>query len=468
MLIVIGFTGAAVGGGVVGYHLKRSSASSCKTNAPETALWQQLSLPGIVSHLQSLQTIATKNGGTRSISSPGFNASLTYVKKQLQDHTNLVLTVQPFSLNVSVALSPPFFSMLEPRDEQYTAKDFSVLEFSSSSEVTSTVVAANNNGCDQNDYPPSTAGKISLIARGGCLFFEKVDNAIRAGARGVLIFNLPDQIGPVDGTLYNPESVTVFSISNRLGQELLYTPNALLHMSYQSEVRTVYTANLIAETRSGTPDSIVTVGSHLDSAEGPGLNDNGSGSSAILQMALQFEDVVKKPVNKVRFIWYGAEEEGLVGSSFYVNSLTPSQRGKIVLNLNFNMLGSPNYIRGILNCSETKGGTLIMDTFAEFFDANSLAYQITPLDYSSDYSPYLNAGIPAGAIDTGAGRIKTAEERSRFGGILDIPFDPCYHQSCDTIDNVHTGVLHETAQAATYALEHFATIKSIRDYFSSK
>src|SRR5690606_28644690 len=90
--------------------------------------------------------------------------------------------------------------------------------------------------------------------------------------------------------------------------------------------------------------NVVMVGAHLDSvAEGPGINDNGTGSAAVLEIAKQMRKV--KPKNKVRFALWGAEESGLVGSDYYVANLSEAERAKIALYLNFDMIGSPNYVR---------------------------------------------------------------------------------------------------------------------------
>jgi Zn-dependent M28 family amino/carboxypeptidase len=103
---------------------------------------------------------------------------------------------------------------------------------------------------------------------------------------------------------------------------------------------------VLAESRRGNPDNVVIVGAHLDSVfEGPGINDNGSGSAAVLAVAEQMSKV--KPRNKVRFAWWGAEEFGLVGSDHYVANLSEEEREDIALYLNFDMIGSPNYVRFI-------------------------------------------------------------------------------------------------------------------------
>ena len=103
------------------------------------------------------------------------------------------------------------------------------------------------------------------------------------------------------------------------------------------------TANVLAEKTGTNDDNVVMAGAHLDSVlAGPGINDNGSGSAAILEAAVQLAKL--KPQNTLRFAWWGAEESGLVGSTNYVNGLSQAEKDRIALYLNFDMVGSPNYI----------------------------------------------------------------------------------------------------------------------------
>lgn len=445
-------------------------ASSTPSPTPSSigqSLWQQLSLPGIVSHLEALQAIADANGGTRSITSTGFNASIDYIYNQLSENTDYMLSIQPFTVNMTVTITPATFEKMQPDYTNYSAPyQFESMQFSGSGDVTEQAIVIENLGCDAADFADFESGKIALISRGNCSFHQKAENAVNAGAVGALIYNYQDQSDPVRGTLQDVISIPVFGITYSLGQEFLSAPNNTYHMAYEAELRTIFTSNLIAETTSGDPNNVVIIGSHLDSVDaGPGINDNGSGSSANLQIALQFTENVANPVNRVRFIWYGAEEEGLLGSYFYVRSLDAAEKSRVALNLNFDMLGSPNYMRGVLNGtdSELSGSGVIMQTFIEFFDLQGLAYKIIPFTGRSDYGPYLEAGIPAGGVETGAELIKTSEERDVFGGLANAAYDPCYHQSCDTIANVNQEVLQQTAQSAAYALEQFASADNIRE-----
>jgi len=224
----------------------------------------------------------------------------------------------------------------------------------------------------------------------------------------------------------------------------------------------VPTANLLAEKPGSVTNQDVVVGAHLDSVvEGPGINDNGSGSAAILEIA---EQLAKKRLrNTVRFAFWGAEEEGLIGSTFYVNNLTEEQFNNIALNLNFDMVGSPNFVRfvydgdGTLGTPGPAGSDIIEAVFTEFFVNKRQASEPTPFDGRSDYFAFIENGIPAGGLFSGAEGIKTNVQKRLYGGQAGQPYDPCYHLACDTIGNVSSQALDQFGKAAAYAVHLFAT-----------
>jgi Zn-dependent M28 family amino/carboxypeptidase len=204
---------------------------------------------------------------------------------------------------------------------------------------------------------------------------------------------------------------------------------------------------VIADSRTGDPDNVVVVGGHLDSVPaGPGINDNGSGVSAILEIAEEISELKVKPTNQLRFAFWGAEEAGLIGSSQYVAQLTAAEREDILLNLNFDMLASPNFARLVYdgNTDETPppeggappGSDVIEQRFLDYFESQGLPTQPTPFDGRSDYGPFIAQGIPAGGLFSGAEDPKTAEQVALFGGVEDEQLDPCYHEECDTYESV--------------------------------
>jgi Zn-dependent M28 family amino/carboxypeptidase len=199
------------------------------------------------------------------------------------------------------------------------------------------------------------------------------------------------------------------------------------------------------------------VGAHLDSViEGPGINDNGSGSAALLEVAENLRKL--KPKNTIRFALWGAEEFGLLGSEYYVANLTEEQSDDIALYLNFDMVGSPNFFRGIYDgdgdafgIPGPPGSAALEEQFEEFYAERGLAFEGTEFSGRSDYGPFIAVGIPAGGLFTGAEGIKTAAQAALYGGQAGVAFDPCYHQACDTFDNVSLDVLDVNADAIAAA-----------------
>jgi Zn-dependent M28 family amino/carboxypeptidase len=197
--------------------------------------------------------------------------------------------------------------------------------------------------------------------------------------------------------------------------------------------------NVIAETPGGDPNRTVVIGAHLDSVPaGPGINDNGSGSGGILEIAEVYSAQNRTPRNKLRFMWYGAEELGLIGSTKYVEELSQSEKDDILAMLNFDMIGSPNYARyvydgdGTIGPEGPTGSGLIEDVFVDYFASQGLFNEPTAFDGRSDYGPFIANDIPAGGLFTGAEQPKTAAQVAQYGGIAGAQLDPCYHVACDT------------------------------------
>ncbi|MEU9648430.1 M28 family metallopeptidase [Streptomyces sp. NPDC048110] len=207
--------------------------------------------------------------------------------------------------------------------------------------------------------------------------------------------------------------------------------------------------NLIADWPGGDANQIVMAGSHLDSVtSGPGINDNGSGSSAVLETALAVARSGYQPGKHLRFAWWGAEELGLVGSRAYVNSLGSAERAKISGYLNFDMIGSPNPGYFVYDDDPT-----IERTFKDYFAGLGIATEIeTEGDGRSDHAPFKNAGVPVGGLFSGADYRKTSAQAAKWGGTVGQPFDRCYHSSCDTTANIDDTALDHNSDAIAYAV----------------
>ena len=308
-----------------------------------------------------------------------------------------------------------------------------------------------------------------MLQRGTCTFELKAENAAAAGAVGIVIFNqgnTADQsrqnIPAVTLTANNTSGIPVLGTTYVLGEQLAGIAGLEMRVFANTERRILPTFNVLAETNHGDDSNVVMVGAHLDSVlAGPGINDNGSGSAAILEVAEQMKKV--KPTNTVRFAWWGAEESGLVGSDHYVFGLTDEERANIALYLNFDMVGSPNFVRFIYDgdgstfgLAGPDGSAAIEAQFGDFYADRGLASEATQIDFRSDYAAFFEDDIPFGGLFTGAEGIKTLAQRDVYGGIAGQQYDPCYHAVCDTFSNNSNEVLDLNSDAIAFATLTYA------------
>ncbi|WP_424920867.1 MULTISPECIES: M28 family metallopeptidase [unclassified Streptomyces] len=207
--------------------------------------------------------------------------------------------------------------------------------------------------------------------------------------------------------------------------------------------------NLIADWPGGDPNQVLMAGSHLDSVtSGAGINDNGSGSAAVLETALAVSRAQLAPDKHLRFAWWGAEELGLVGSKYYVNNLATTERSKLAGYLNFDMIGSPNPGYFVYD-----DDPVIEQTFKDYYAGLSIPTEIeTEGDGRSDHAPFKNAGVPVGGLFSGADYTKTSAQAQKWGGTAGQSFDRCYHSSCDTTANIDDTALNRNSDAVAHAI----------------
>lgn len=456
--------------------------SSTAVGTDSSALRTAVTVGAMQTHLNAFQAFADASGNTRVDGTPGFERSVDYVANQARA-AGLVVTVQRFTFDRYEETAPPVFQQVSPTPRTYVVDtEFLSMEYSGSGDVTAAIVPTNDikipstggstSGCEAADFPATVAGKIALVQRGTCTFREKADNAAAAGAVGVIIFNEGNDAGRMDvinGTLDPPQaSLPVIDTTFAIGKALYESPGAVVHIAVTARVVTTESANVLADTPGGRADRVVVVGAHLDSVEdGPGINDNGSGSAAILEVAKQMQALGITPTNKVRFAWWGAEEFGLIGAEEYLSRLSAKELRTIALNLNFDMIASPNFVRFVYDgdgsATGTKGPTgsgTIEKVFTDYFASQALATEPTEFDGRSDYGPFIDRGIPAGGLFTGAEGIKTAAEALVYGGTAGVAYDPCYHAACDDLSNINATVLDQMSDAIADATLQFAMTTS--------
>jgi Zn-dependent M28 family amino/carboxypeptidase len=459
--------------GLAGSALLAPAASADLDEINSKKLRDAVTINGMLQHERAFQAIANANMGTRASGTPGYDASAAYVKGRLQK-AGYRVSEQEFTF--------PFFQKVaEPTlTVNGTAYETDNFQFSGSGEVTGDIVPALSNeippsgeggtteaGCDPADFTPASAteDQIALIQRGFCDFRVKAENAQAAGYDAVIIFN-EGQEGRTElltGTLGRIFDLPVIGVSYEDGaalQELAEAGpvDATVTSSTQNDPDAV-TKNIIATSKQGDPDEQVIVGAHLDSvAEGPGINDNGSGSAQNLEIAEALADLKVKPRRQLKFAFWGAEEANLLGSQHYVDSLEPDQVGQIYANLNFDMTASPNYVRFVYDGDGSDTGTAgppgsgaLEALFNTYWASQGLASDPTAFDGRSDYGPFIAVGIPAGGLFAGAEGVKTEEQAAEYGGTAGLAYDPCYHQACDDITNINTKALGEFGDAAAHA-----------------
>ena len=416
----------------------------------------------VVGHLEAFQEIADQHGGTRASGTPGYDASGDYVQQQLED-AGYTVERQPFDFVYAETLAQTLTVGGAPVDVLVMSYSPSTPEGGVTAPLRALPADDPTPGCEPTDFDPSVAGTIVLLSRGVCPFTDKQANASAAGAAGVVVAN--SEPGPFGGTLGGPvPGAPIGSISQEDGaalrERLAADPALTGTLDLRQVIEDRSTFNLVAQTPHGDPDRVVMLGAHLDSVtEGPGINDNGTGSAAVLQTALELAEAGPTH-NAVRFAWWGAEESGLIGSTAYVAGLPAEERARITGYLNFDMVGSPNFIVGVYDADQSTytapvpvppGSDSLEQVFTDYFDADGQPWVDTEFSGRSDYQAFIEAGIPASGLFTGADGVKTEQEVALFGGTAGIPYDPNYHTAADGLDNVDRRALKINSQAIAYA-----------------
>ncbi len=217
------------------------------------------------------------------------------------------------------------------------------------------------------------------------------------------------------------------------------------------------TYNLIADWPGGDPNHVVMAGAHLDSvAAGPGINDNGTGSAGILENALAFAASGVTPKNHLRFGFWGAEELGLLGSKNYMSTLPTTEKDKIELYLNFDMIGSPN--PGYFVYDDNPAGNGARDSLTSYFTSKGIPWEYIDVQGRSDHAAFRTYGIPTSGTYTGGEIIKTSAQAQKWGGTAGRAFDPCYHAACDTNANINATALDRNIDAIAFMLWKYADV----------
>ena len=441
---------------------RTSPSTPARTSEPVAAV----TVDGMRARLAELQGIAVEHGGTRAVGTPGYEASAAYVAGVLRD-TGYEVDLLPVDVPVFEQSAPTVLERVEPSPMTWTdGTDLRAMLFSSSGEVRARVTAAEG-GCEASDLTGFPVGDVALLAPGPCLRREQVVNAQAAGASAVVVPYPDTEEGrPLRPTLLYPDGITVPvlavtpDVRQALGADGVDRPTVRIRVSATSTWTEA--ESVLAETPSGDPGSVVMLGAHLDSVmDGPGLNDDGSGVALLLETARWLAG--RGADATVRLAFWAGEEEGLYGSSAYATSLSDEDRGAMLAYLNLDMVGSPNFVRYVLadapvDPAAAEGNATIRRLFEEAFEAEGLASEPEDTHGGADHGPFARVGIPIGGVHAGSAEVKTSEQAETYGGVAGEVMDACYHQPCDTLDNVSDTALEQFADALVRVLTQLAGI----------
>jgi hypothetical protein len=445
------------------------------------ALRNAIDVDAITADLRELQSVTDAHGGARPAGSDGHDAAAQFVADQLRA-AGFDVQLQPVDLPYFQQTGPSTLATIGTAARLFEDfHDFKAMLFSPSANVTAPIYALGFSptaqpgstgglGCNPEDWLDVPPGVVVLVQPGNCRRHDVVVQAQVAGAVGIVTaYPAWTRDGVLRPTLIDPADIRIPAIgtTQAAGQALAdaAAAGASVHVETQTSTETRSSMNVIGETPWGDPGHVVMLGGHLDSVvDGPGSNDNGSGTMTVLEIARELGATTgtgaagdtghttgPAPAWKVRVAFWTGEEIGLWGSRAYVQS--DSDRAAIQAYLNFDMLGSKNGVRLVYDGSATSRpteGRTIAGLFSQAFDAAGLVWQSEALGGSSDHFSFDQAGIPTGGLFSGANERKTAAQAGLFGGDADAPDDACYHLACDTPDNIDAALLGDMARAAAW------------------
>src|SRR3954451_8462260 len=346
-------------------------------------------------HMKAFQAIADANLGpdghpSRNSGEPGYKASVDYVAKAMSD-AGYDVSIQTYTFPYYSFNGQPTLNEVSPAPHTYTFLDewgpgqslgtaHAAIQPAGGIVLAATSSPSSASGCSPSDFAGFVPGRIALIQRGTCFYGIKVQNAQAAGAVGVIVFDEgnPGRTDLVIGSFFDANgnsfvpTIPVGFVTFAAGQSLYNQYQQAVQLgaplpTLDLQIRATYDPNrpdynVIADSKGGDKSHVVVVDAHLDAIYGAGMLDNASGSATILDVAQMMKNV--DPLNKLRFIWFGGEELGLLGSAYYVDNLSSNDLSHIGYDLDADVTATPNYTIGVL---DPAAGDLFTHTVSDTF-----------------------------------------------------------------------------------------------------
>ncbi|WP_193315166.1 M28 family peptidase [Nostocoides sp. F2B08] len=473
---------AAVAAGALVVGLTTSPASAngdVVAGGPEPRdLASQVRTDALLDHLAALQAVADANAGNRAAGTNGYDATVRYVERRLAA-AGYETWRQTVPLTVEETVSSSVEYTIDRTTRVIRHMPMTASPGTGPDGVTGRVVSPSgrSTGCLPRDWREAdVSGSIALVSRGSCTFDAKSRVAAAAGASALIVHN--STAGQLNGTLRTSDRhVPTVGVSMDSGRVLAGLPDgAEVTVVVDKVVEERETVNLFAETGSGRAEGVVVVvGAQLDSdPDSPGINDNATGSVAILETAVQLAEA--EPLDRtVRFAWWGGGELDRAGSQHYVDDLAetdPEALEQIDVYLDVRQIGSTNGVVGVYDADEStyampgaapsraaQAERLIEDRF----DATGQPWVDVPFSAPGDHRPFARAGVPAAGLTAGADGTKSPDQAAAFGGTAGLAYDPNQDTVADDADNVDPQTLSVLAQSVAHTTVALATDPGLVD-----
>ncbi|WYZ42721.1 hypothetical protein EsH8_VI_000420 [Colletotrichum jinshuiense] len=424
--------------------------ATCRPKIDSETLQADITTENLMANLEALNEIAFANGGNRAFGLPGYAASVDYVWDRISEIPATKAWKQDFPATFGQVVSIDF------NIDGESIYVFGLTYSPSTSEegITAQVVLGPEGAaaCDVANYEGlDVQDKIVLVQRFRCptggTLAGRVRPAAAAGAAAVIVYHdittnaTAGSLSAPDPEGFVPAGFINLADGLKIKERLDAGETIEAHFQQTQIVEERITQNVFVETEEGDPHNVIILGAHLDSVQaGPGINDDGSGTSLLLELFLALTKYRTK--SKVRFAWWGAEENGLLGSKYYCSNLVASEVDDILVYLNFDMVS-----KGYFGVADTDGSThgsvappgsdVVEHIYEDYFESKGI--EVTPaiLTNGSDYASFWQIlNKPFGFLNTGTG----------------VAQDPCYHQACDTIENPNPETITVNARAAAHIL----------------
>jgi hypothetical protein len=472
------------------------SSAECagRANGSADRLLECIREPDLWQHLAHFQAIADRHPGplghgNRDTGSSGYRESVAYVAR-LMRQAGYVVRVQPYAYRTNAIAGVPRFEA--GGASPVFGREWAVARHSPGGHVVARAQAASasGTGCDASELGGFVAGRVAVLERGACTFDTQVRHAATAGAAAVVLFDaagedgassLPQRNGrPAEAfvaPLRNVPDVPVIGVlAHAAGRALQRSARAgappLVRIDIDSREQAGIDYNVIAESPFGDPAHVVVVDAHLDAIYGAGILDNASGSTTILDIALMLARTPTR--NRLRYIWFGGEELGLLGSKYYTADLSDGERHRIAFDIDVDVTATPNYDYLIANPADASNrdtfpGNVIPQSrvgtkaYKDYFDR--IGVPVRSADFGNDgtdSNAFSRVGIPNTGILTQQDCCKQLWEVTLWGGSRgdyegQVPgFDKACvdkrHRWCDNLSNNDPKVLAVASKATAFVV----------------